>query len=68
MPFKLIKKMLAFSKHTPSDQTSIKWSEYSDIYISATSDNGFTVLASKPAATLATELTKNRDTRFSPVN
>ncbi len=42
----------------------IKWSDYSDLYISATSENGFTVLASKPAASLANYLLMPQVTEY----
>lgn len=42
------------SKSFKEDLTeNIKWNEFSNLYVAATSGNGFTALASKPAASLA---------------
>jgi hypothetical protein len=35
---------------------NIRWSEFSDLYVTATSGDGFTALASKPAASLAAKI------------
>jgi hypothetical protein len=46
-------------KSKEETQNNIKWNEFSDLYIVATSGNGFTALASKPAASLATKILNN---------
>lgn len=56
-------KLIINTKKEKNITNEVKWNEYSDLYIVATSEEGFTTLASKPAATLANKISASRKTK-----